>query len=395
VILHQNVKWRDTKRPSDCILSRRSGMKFRSGHAANRRRRGFTLLELLLASVAAALLMSAVYVAFDITIQQTQVARDAAATEDLTRAIINNFAVDIGGVLGPLAPQSGGTSSAQLMYTMPSTSSTSPTGSSVSSGSGSTGTTVSSSGSSTSTGGSSSSSSSSGSSTTMPYTIGSGVNIPLQAGVIGGYEGNLTMLVLFTSRVPDMFTTTGSNSLAQLYNQNSSNDTVQYPADLRRVVYWLGENGGLYRQETQWPTGLYSWSLSDVPVPDESGSLIAQEVKDLMFEYLDPYDGWVTSWDGTGSTQPPDFTVTGTSPGPPVAIRVTLTFEFENPRGGPPIKNTIVQVFPILSAAGQVPQILYDPTAAAGSSSSSSSSNSGTQSSGTSTGSSSSSTSGK
>jgi prepilin-type N-terminal cleavage/methylation domain-containing protein len=333
--------------------------------ATHRRRKGFTILELLLASVAAAMLLSALYYSFDMTIQQTQVARDAAGTEDLTRGVVNRLAVDIGAILGPLPPSSGGTASIQASYT-----NAAATGATGVTATGATTTTT------TGAGGGTSSSSSSANSTNTPL-LGSGLNIPFEAGVIGGYEGQMTMLILFTSRVPDIFTSSGPNSLTQMYSQNTTGSTIQIPADLRRVVYWLGSNGGLYRQETPWVTGysngVSSWNLSDLPLSDDPSSLVAEEVKNVLFEFYDPYEEtWEQTWDGTGGTQPPYSML----PGPPIAIRVTLTFEFANPRGGSPITSTVVQVFPVATAAGQIPALaLYDPTSGGASSSGSSSSN--------------------
>jgi hypothetical protein len=196
--------------------------------------------------------------------------------------------------------------------------------------------------------------------------------IPLQSGVIGAYQDNQNMLVLFTSRVPDIFNGNGPNSLAQLYNSQGttgSNNNQQVPADLRRVVYWLGGNGGLYRNETPWVTGVDSWNLNDLPLQDNQGVCLAEEVKTLTFEYYDPFEqSWETSWDGTGGTSPPYSML----PGPPAAIRVTLNFEFANPKGKAPIKSTIVQVYPILTAPGQTTMTLFNPVAASTSSSSSS-----------------------
>jgi prepilin-type N-terminal cleavage/methylation domain-containing protein len=328
-------------------------------------RRGFTLLELLLASVAAAMLLSALYFSFDMTISQTQAARDIAGTEDLTRAVFNRFAIDIGAVVAPQPAQSGGTAGMQVPYQLATTTSgTTSTGGS-STGAGMSGSSKSS---------NSSTNSSSSSSSTNTALLGSNLFIPPQSGVIGGYNGNLNMLILFTSRVPDIFTTTGGNSLAQMYgSQGSSNNDLQIPADLRRVVYWLGSNGGLYRQETPWVMGLTSYNLSDLPYQDSDGVLIADEVKGVTFEFYDPLEQtWGQSyWDGTGGTSPPYSLL----PGPPPAIRITLTFEFANPKGGAPIRSTYIQTFPILSAAGQVTQTLYNPTANGATSSSGGNSN--------------------
>src|SRR5205823_1651697 len=74
------------------------------------RRAGFTLLELMIASLIAILLLSALYFTLNITLRQTQDGRDAVETDNLTRGVFNRMAIDLTGVLGPLPPKSGGNS---------------------------------------------------------------------------------------------------------------------------------------------------------------------------------------------------------------------------------------------------------------------------------------------
>ena len=68
-------------------------------------RRGFTLLELLLASVIAAMLLGSLYLAMNMTLEQTQASRDASDVEDLHRGIVNRMSVDLAATLGPLSPK--------------------------------------------------------------------------------------------------------------------------------------------------------------------------------------------------------------------------------------------------------------------------------------------------
>jgi hypothetical protein len=310
------------------------------------------------------MLLSALYFSFDMTIEQTQVARDKAGTEDLTRGVLNRLSLDINSVLGPQPALSGGQLGMLVPYELEAMNS----GANATGGASSAKTT----GAQIVGAGNSSPTSSPTSNTPL---LGSSLFIPLQSGVIGGYEGNMNMLVLFTSRVPDIFTSNGPNSLAQLYNgqgSSASSNNQQVPSDLRRVVYWLGNNGGLYRHETPWVMGTNSYNLGDLPLPDNEGVCVAEEVKETTFEYFDPFEQtWETSWDGTGGTSPPY----SMQPGPPVAIRVTLTFEFSNPKGGSPIRSTIAQVFPIYTAPGQTTMTLYNATANGASSGGSGNSN--------------------
>ncbi len=302
------------------------------------RRSGFTLLELLLATLAGVMLLGGLYMAMNMTLQQTQSARDAAYTEDLTRGVFNRISLDLAGTLGPLAPKSGTPSpSSSTTTTVTVTATTTTT---------------------TPKGTSSSTAAASSTSTSSSGTAQSGVaNVPFQSGIMG----QQTQLVVFNSRVPDVLSTPGM--LTQLYQTQNSTDVVPQ-GDLRRVVYWLGNNGGLYRYETPYVTGDQVWNLTDLPITDDDAYLLAREVKDLYFEYLDPSSGWGTTWDGTGSTSPPS----SGSAGPPPAVRVTLTFEFPNAKGGPPVRIQNSQTFAIGSAAGPVTQTVNDPVSSSGSS---------------------------
>ena len=69
------------------------------------RDRGFTLLELLLASVIAAMLLGALYLSMNMTLEQTQASRDASDVEDLHRGVFNRMTIDLSATLGPLAPK--------------------------------------------------------------------------------------------------------------------------------------------------------------------------------------------------------------------------------------------------------------------------------------------------
>lgn len=285
---------------------------------ATRRRPGFTLLEVLLASAIAVLLLAGLYTAFDATLARMDYARETSANADLNRAVINRIAVDFTGTLGALPPKSGGG--------IPSTSGTS---SSSSSSTGTTGTTSSSASSGAST--ASSSTTSSTSSTTGEVTDETSpdaqqqlaANLPFQAGVIG----TSTQVSLFTSRLSPWLT-----------DKNATIDpnSVQF-GDLRRVTYYLGTTGGLCRQEKPWVTADGIGNSAEPDRSSEASDLVAKEVIDASFEY---YDGgtWQSEWDGS---QP---AVDGsTVQGPPRAIRVTLTFSNGK---------QVIQVFPVRAANG-------------------------------------------
>ena len=90
-------------------------------------------------------------------------------------------------------------------------------------------------------------------------------------------------------------------------------------SDIRRVSYWFingGTGSGLAKQEVVSATGT---DMLTTPPDVSNPTIIAPEVKNVLFEYFDGSD-WQASWDGT--TMSGD----GITPiGPPAAIRITLT----------------------------------------------------------------------
>ncbi len=252
---------------------------------------------MLLASAIAVLLLAGVYAAFDVTLTQTQVARDQAADADLARAVANRLSLDLSASLGAMPPRSGG--GVPTTTTAPATGTTSS-----SSGTGST--TPSTSGSTTpSTSGSTTATADEVSDTQDPdAAVKLAADVPFQAGVIGTDR----QLSLFASRLP------------QFLSDRTADPTAVLPADLRRVIYYIGSNGGLCRQERPWVTADGVRNSSDPDRSTEDADLIAPEVADATFEYLDG-GTWQSSWDGSQST------TDGTSVmGPPRAIAVTLVF---------------------------------------------------------------------
>src|SRR5581483_11171339 len=132
--------------------------------SAPRRRAGFTLLEVLLATAIGAVLLGALYTALNMQLRYSQAGRDQVEHSLLVRTLLNRIASDIRLSLAPTIPPS----------------------SSASAGSGGGG------GSSTGAGGSSGGMSSSSSSTT-PTTA---VQINL------GVQGQTNQITLYVSRLP-------------------------------------------------------------------------------------------------------------------------------------------------------------------------------------------------
>jgi prepilin-type N-terminal cleavage/methylation domain-containing protein len=286
---------------------------------ADRRRRAFTLLEVLLAAAIGVLLLAALYVAVDIQFRQTQTGRDIVEQGTLARGLINRIVADIAPGLGPPNPSryqqsssqgsgggspSGGSSSAGGGAS----SSGSPAGSQGTSGSGSSG---------------SSSGSSSNSNTSGNYTF--------------TVQGDSSTLTLYISRVP--------REVLVPPQQAAAATDLPITSDLRRITYWLSGSSGLARQELQLVT---SDDAATTP-PDDPQYVIAPEVTGLTFSYWDG-STWQDSWDGTTTGSD------GVTPiGPPMAIAVTI--ELLPPGAGPGAKaKTYRQVIPIITANGATQQ---------------------------------------
>ncbi len=278
--------------------------------AHRRTRRGYTLLEVLLASVVAVVLLGALYAALEVTLVRMDVNRNVIVANDLSRAVFNRLTADLSNALGPLPPKSGGdgtTGSAAATAAAPATTSTTTTATADATAS---------------------------SAASAPDASGSaassGVNVPLGAGVVGTDK----QLSLFLSRLP-----------AALTDLDVINATdVALPSDLRKVTYYLATDGGLARQEQPWVTAEGVWNATDPDRANEAAEVIAPEVLDATFEY---YDGgtWQSSWDGSATA------IDGTSlTGPPRAIRVTLVLQFAT--RGVLQQKRVSQTIPLRAAVG-------------------------------------------
>lgn len=322
---------------------------YRPHHAASqlwyvvRRRAAYTLLELLVATLIGSFLLGGLYLAFHMTLTQTQISREMAQTEDLARGVFNRLTLDLMQTLGPLPPKATGAAN-NTALTGSSTSSASGT-SGDSAGTGTDSTSTDSSGMSTdpSTGNATGSSTSTA---TMPL-------LPFHAGIYG-YDDDPPRLVIFASRVPYALSTPG-------VLLGTASTESQQSADLRRIIYWRGANGGLCREERPWVTADQVGNSTYPNRDNEEAALVADNIVDVLFEYYDG-SGWATSWDGSG------LSATGSGmAGPPRAVRITLTFELSDPqRPQEPVYRTVSQVIPIRTAPGQATVSLIDPVVPSG-----------------------------
>ena len=263
-------------------------------------RAGYTLLEILLASAIALILLAALYVAMDITLVRMDANRELVNANDFSRAVFNRLSSDLTASLGVLPPNSGGANAAETAAASEAaTTETDP-------------------------------------STTAPadpeaMPVVNMTNLNFQAGVIGADRS----LTLFTSRVP----------LALVDAEVAAAGDLQLPGDLQRVTYYLGTQGGLCRQVRPWVTADGVGNVVEPDYTTEDVDLIAPEVLDITFEY---FDGgvWLGEWDGSA------MMIDGvTLQGPPRAIRVTLVLEVTG-RGNVAIEKTVQKVFVIRAAAG-------------------------------------------
>lgn len=273
-------------------------------------RPGFTLLEVLLASVIALLLLAALYVSFDLTLRQMDDGRDAIAQAAMARAVVNRMNIDLSCCIGPMPPKSGGgipedtfspSANSQL--------SSEELAAGVATG-------------------------------TVDLGDSEGTlaaDLPFQGGLFGS-ENEVT---LFVSRVPPAL------AFPETADVNAGGFIDMRP-DLRRVTYYLGSNG-LCRQERPWVTADGVRNSAEADRSDESLDLIAEEVTSVSFSYFDG-SGWVSVWTGSDPSTDGNSVI-----GPPRAIRITMTIQLAG--GGEP--RIVTHVIPIRAAVG-----LYRPPAA-------------------------------
>ncbi|MCU0705182.1 MAG: prepilin-type N-terminal cleavage/methylation domain-containing protein [Fimbriiglobus sp.] len=280
-------------------------------HRSTRSRPGYTLLEILIASVIGLVLMAAVYAAFSIIVNDTTNGRDLTAESGLSRGLINRVGIDLGSPVGLLPPRSGGSGASGGGG-----SSTSDTSSSTTSATGSgTDTTA--------------TDTTSTDAATAGSAVVTGTNLPFQAGLVG----TTNQLIVFLSRSPEYLRKRGATDAA-------------ITPDLVKVTYYLHSSGkGLCRQERPWVTADGVWNTTEPDRTTEDTDRIASEVVNVAFEYASG-SGYVSDWDGSVAD------ATGaTNQGPPRAVRMTLTLEFTL-RDGTTTTKDVSHVYPLRAAAG-------------------------------------------
>ena len=266
-------------------------------------RSGFTLLEVLLASALAVILMAALYVALDVQLRLASAGRESIEQATLTRAITHRLENDLSSGLGPVAPP------------IDNSAKQSTSGSGSGSGAAAGGTAV-----------------DTGGDTGTVVEAAMSDSIPFQAGVIGTAD----QLTIYAARVAG--------------HGKDVDESGEMPnaADARRVTYWLTDQG-LARQELPWLTSQELQSSTD-PVM-ESGKeakdyVIAEEVTKLQFEYWDG-SSWAETWDGRQTNADGK-----TLKGPPMAIRVHFWLKLPGENPGETIEKEFRHTIAIRAAAG-------------------------------------------
>ena len=281
-------------------------------------RRGYTLLEVLIASAIAVLLLSALYFAFDLTIRSADTGRALVGESDLNRAVINRMAIDLSSPLGVLPPMSGGATDGAAASSTTTTDTTATTGTTA------TATTD---------------------TTSTATTMTTDPLIRFDAGVIGTSE----QLIVFVSKVPTWLSD----------RETAADPNALLPSDAHRISYYLHSSGkGLCRQDKPWITADKVGNSTEIDRTNEDGEVIAPEIVAIAFEYTDG-TSYVSEWDGSQAS------IDGSSStGPPRAIKATITFEFTDREGNKATKK-IVHIFAIRSGVGLIaPDATTTPDAA-------------------------------
>ena len=219
----------------------------------------------MLAMAITIMLLVAVYVAMDVLIGQMDAGRTVIQQTSLARALTARISDDLTASVGPIVPQSGGSSSGS--------------------------------------GGAGAGATTPAASTTTTTTATSSATVLFQMGV----KGDSNHLAIYRTRLSRDLITPPTDASGNMPPVN---------ADVWRVCYFIAQQGGLARQDIQQAT---ADAVDDLPTDaDEFTKILATEVESLEFRY---YDGtnWQDSWDG--STPGPD----GVTPqGPPRSVEVTL-----------------------------------------------------------------------
>ena len=292
------------------------------------RRGGFTLLEVLLASALAIILMAALYVALDVQLRLAAAGRESIEQATLTRAIITRLETDLASGLGPVAPP------------IDNSAKNSGRGSGAGTGTGG--------GAAAATAGGAAGGATGGSMTGSSTAGGSGSGTGSDTGAI--VEEAMTDTVSFTAGVigtSDQLTIYAARVAGVGKAVDDTGDGPN-PADARRVTYWMTDQG-LARQELSWLTAQQLQGSTAPDIEDgkeEKDYVIAEEVSRVQFEYWDG-SAWQETWDGRETNADGQ-----TLRGPPMAIRVHFWLKAPGDNPGETVEKEYRHTIAIRAAAG-------------------------------------------
>jgi len=214
---------------------------------ASRKRSAFTLIEVILASAIALVLMAGLYVAMDVELSRTQAGRELVERSTLVRAVLNKVTGDLEASLTQISqktnvdPLLGEILTPELQA--------------------------------------------------LSQVVGT--NVAFQSGVVGGSAS----ITIYMTKVPEAV------------NQMSDDPTeINTTTDLRKVTYYVSGTG-LVREESLWLTAESSDSL--MGGDETEPFVIAPEVTNLAFRYwdgaswLESWDGSQPGPDGMTPLGPP------------------------------------------------------------------------------------------
>jgi prepilin-type N-terminal cleavage/methylation domain-containing protein len=253
-------------------------------------RRGFTLLEVVLALGIGLVLLAGLYFGMNIEMRQADTGRELVHRANVARNVFNKFTADVNPHVGPVSPwlQSKFSSSAGT----PSSSSPTTTNS-------------------TTNNTTNSNTTNSNTSNTMADSTGQTQQSTTDQGQAFKFYGLGQSVYVATSRFP---------------RELRQGLTV---SDLRKVYWWIVTDGpvtGLARREVTAVTAAEE-NPDPTTLDNQSQYVIVPEVRDVSFEYWSGTD-WLTEWDGDA------YGADGMTPqGPPAAIRITLKMVVRPARG--------------------------------------------------------------
>jgi len=281
------------------LAPRRREVGTPSATAPARRSAGFTLLEILLASLLGALVLMAVVTAIDVHFRVYDTSRANVEEAQLARALLGRIAADLRGAIqyDPI----------QADKLVSNTSSSSSSGSS---GSSDSTTSTDTSDPTASTDASADDSQSATASTSMTNTDLSASSVPM---TVPGLYGNQSQMQVDVSRLPRI------DQLEAMLQAADDSSPYDRPSDVKTVTYYVNSPNsptmlgltdsalagtGLIRRELDRAVTAFASQQGDTSAFDMNLPPLAPEVNAIQFSYFDGTD-WYQEWDSSSQGKLP------------------------------------------------------------------------------------------